>query len=49
MQLRSDQLAAHLAKGPLKPVYTLHGDEALLAQEAGDTAARTGTRAGSGR
>ena len=36
MQLRSDQLAAHLARGPLKPVYTLHGDEALLAQEAGD-------------
>lgn len=36
MQLRSDQLAAHLSKGSLKPIYTLHGDEALLAQEAGD-------------
>ncbi len=44
MQLRSDQLAAHLAKGPLKPVYTLHGDEALLAQEAGD-AIRAAARA----
>jgi DNA polymerase-3 subunit delta len=36
MQVRSDQLAAHLAKG-LKPLYTVHGDEPLLAQEAGDT------------
>jgi DNA polymerase-3 subunit delta len=35
MQLRPDQLAAHLAKG-LKPVYTVHGDEPLLAQEAAD-------------
>ena len=43
MQLRSDQLAAHLAKG-LKPVYTVHGDEPLLAQEAGD-AIRTAARA----
>ena len=36
MQLRPDQLAAHLAKG-LKPLYTIHGDEPLLAQEAADT------------
>jgi len=36
MQLRPDQLAAHLAKG-LKPLYTVHGDEPLLAQEAADT------------
>jgi len=35
MQLRFDQLDAHLARG-LKPLYTLHGDEPLLAQEAGD-------------
>lgn len=48
MQLRHDQLAAHLtqaaAQGRLKPVYTLHGDEALLAQEAGD-AIRAAARA----
>ena len=39
MQLRLDQLSQHLSKGAgqLKPIYTLHGDEALLAQEAGDT------------
>ncbi|HEX6245870.1 MAG TPA: DNA polymerase III subunit delta [Polyangiales bacterium] len=35
MQLRSDQLAAALARG-LKTLYTIHGDEPLLAQEAGD-------------
>jgi DNA polymerase-3 subunit delta len=43
MQVRLDQLAAHLNKG-LRPLYTLWGDEALLAQEAGDAiraAART--------
>jgi len=43
MQLRIEQLATHLARG-LQPVYTLHGDEPLLAQEAGDAiraAART--------
>ncbi|MED5621524.1 DNA polymerase III subunit delta [Ideonella sp. BN130291] len=43
MQLRSDQLAAQLAKG-LKPVYTVFGDEPLLAQEAGD-AVRAAARA----
>ncbi len=43
MQLRSDQLAAHLAKG-LKPLYTVWGDEPLLAQEAGD-AIRAAARA----
>ena len=36
MQLRPDQLAQHLERGPLRPIYTVHGDEALLAQEAGD-------------
>src|SRR4249920_2186447 len=35
MQLRPDQLAAALARG-LRPLYTVHGDEPLLAQEAGD-------------
>lgn len=36
MQVRADQLEAHLARG-LKPIYTVHGDEPLLAQEAADT------------
>jgi len=35
MQLRFDQLGTHLQKG-LRPLYTLWGDEPLLAQEAGD-------------
>jgi DNA polymerase-3 subunit delta len=35
MQLRSDQLPAALARG-IRPLYTIHGDEPLLAQEAGD-------------
>ncbi len=43
MQLRPDQLSAHLAKG-LKAVYTIHGDEPLLAQEAAD-ALRAAARA----
>ncbi|WP_395702930.1 DNA polymerase III subunit delta [Aquabacterium sp.] len=43
MQLRSDQLDAHLQRG-LKAVYTVHGDEPLLAQEAGD-AIRSAARA----
>ena len=34
-QISLSQLAAHLAKG-LRPLYTLHGDEALLQQEALD-------------
>ena len=43
MQLSIAQLPAHLQKG-LRPLYVLHGDEALLVQEAGDAiraAART--------
>ena len=36
MQLRAEQLEAHLAKG-LRPVYTIHGDEPLLALEAADS------------
>ncbi len=35
MQIRPEQLANHLQRG-LRPLYTVHGDEALLAQEAGD-------------
>ena len=35
MQLRAEQLEAHLAKG-LRPIYTIHGDEPLLALEAAD-------------
>jgi DNA polymerase-3 subunit delta len=35
MQLRSDQLPTALARG-VRPLYTIHGDEPLLAQEAGD-------------
>jgi len=43
MQLRLEQLGAHLQKG-LRSLYTLHGDEPLLAQEAGDLV-RTAARA----
>ncbi len=43
MQLRSDQLSAHLQKG-LRPLYTLWGDEPLLVQEAAD-AIRAAARA----
>lgn len=43
MQLRPEQLAAHLKQG-LRPIYTLYGDEPLLAQEAAD-AIRTAARA----
>jgi DNA polymerase-3 subunit delta len=43
MQVRPDQLAAHLARG-VKPLYIVHGDEPLLAQEAGD-AIRAAARA----
>ena len=40
MQLAPSQLSAHLSKG-LKSLYTLHGDEPLLIQEALDTIRRT--------
>lgn len=43
MQIRADQLDAQLARG-LKSLYTIHGDEPLLAQEAGD-AIRAAARA----
>ena len=35
MQLAPAQLAAHLAKR-IAPLYVIHGDEPLLAQEAAD-------------
>ena len=35
MQIRPEQLEAQLAR-ELKALYTIHGDEPLLAQEAGD-------------
>ena len=35
MQLAAAQITAHLQKG-LRPLYTLHGDEPLLVQEAAD-------------
>ncbi len=43
MQLAANQLGAHLQKG-LRPLYTLHGDEPLLQQEAMD-AIRAAARA----
>jgi DNA polymerase-3 subunit delta len=43
MQVRPDQLAAHLARG-VERLYTVHGDEPLLAQEAAD-AVRAAARA----
>ena len=43
MQVRAEQLPQHLARG-LQLVYTIHGDEPLLAQEAGD-AVRAAARA----
>ncbi len=43
MQLAAAQLPAHLQKG-LRSLYTLHGDEPLLVQEAGD-AIRAAARA----
>ena len=43
MHVAPPQLAAHLQRG-LKPLYTLHGDDPLLQQEAAD-AIRTAARA----
>jgi len=43
MQFKPEQLQAQLAR-ELKPLYTVHGDETLLAQEAGD-AIRASARA----
>ena len=43
MQIKPEQLEQHLSRG-LKTIYTIHGDEPLLAQEAGD-AIRAAARA----
>lgn len=45
MQLRADQLAAQLQRG-LKPLYLVHGDEPLLAQEACDQIRAAARKAG---
>ncbi|HEU5297558.1 MAG TPA: DNA polymerase III subunit delta [Burkholderiaceae bacterium] len=47
MQLRPEQLATALARG-LRPLYTVHGDEPLLAQEAGDLIRQAARAAGYG-
>lgn len=47
MQVRAEQLAAHLAKG-LRPIYTVYGDEPLLAQEATDAIRAAARTAGHG-
>jgi DNA polymerase-3 subunit delta len=44
MQIRVEQLAAHLERGRLARLYVVSGDEALLAIEAQD-AIRTAARA----
>ncbi|MEK8026327.1 DNA polymerase III subunit delta [Pseudaquabacterium rugosum] len=45
MQLTSDRLDAHLARG-LQRIYTVHGDEPLLLQEATDAIRAAGRAAG---
>ncbi|MFG6447942.1 DNA polymerase III subunit delta [Roseateles sp. BYS180W] len=45
MQIKADTLGAQLAKG-LKPCYLIHGDEALLAQEAADSIRAAARQAG---
>ena len=47
MQVRADQLASHLLKG-VRPLYTVWGDEPLLAQEAGDAIRAAARTAGCG-
>src|ERR1700730_16655381 len=48
MRLRPEQLSAHLAQG-LAPLYVVHGDEPLLAIEAGDASRAAARAAGGGR
>ncbi|MBI5718184.1 MAG: DNA polymerase III subunit delta [Burkholderiales bacterium] len=50
MQIKPEQLEAQLAKGAagLKPLYTLHGDEPLLVQEAADAIRAAARAAGYG-
>jgi DNA polymerase-3 subunit delta len=45
MQIRPDQLAAHLEKG-LSPVYLIHGEEILVQQEAADAVRHAARQAG---
>ncbi len=45
MQVRAEQLQQHLARG-LRPIYTIHGDEPLLAQEAADAVRAAAKSAG---
>ncbi|MBS0338020.1 MAG: DNA polymerase III subunit delta, partial [Proteobacteria bacterium] len=45
MQLRADQLEAHLKK-TLAPLYVVHGDEALIALEAADAIRAAARRQG---
>jgi len=46
MQLRADQLTAHLARGKLASTYVVSGNEALLAIEAQDAIRATARAAG---
>lgn len=46
MQIKLDALPAHLARGALKPVYTVSGDEPLLAIEAADAIRAAARQAG---
>ncbi len=45
MQIKAEQLTASLAQG-LRPLYTVHGDEPLLAQEIGDAIRQAARSAG---
>jgi len=45
VQLRAEDLPAHLARG-LAPLYVVHGDEPLLALEAGDAIRAAARKAG---
>jgi DNA polymerase-3 subunit delta len=45
MQIRAEQLEAHLARS-LAPLYTIHGDEPLLALEAADAVRAAARRKG---
>ncbi len=45
MQVRAEQIEQQLARG-LRPLYTVHGDEPLLAQEVGDAIRHAARAAG---
>lgn len=46
MKLSPQQLNRHLNKGPLQPVYLIHGDETLLVQECADQIRSAASKAG---